>query len=86
LLKRNLLLAVSIAGVAAMATETAAREDRPNRSATADVEAPGTRVIVRERDGDAKVRVRAPHTRVDVDTVRGHVRVRVPYYSGDIRW
>ncbi|MEZ5843811.1 MAG: hypothetical protein R3D27_08765 [Hyphomicrobiaceae bacterium] len=49
------------------------------------VEAPTTRVETDEA-GRTKVRVRAPHTAVDVDTERRRVRIRVPYYSGDIRW
>jgi len=33
-----------------------------------------------------RVNVRAPYTKVDVDTRRRHVRIRVPYYNDDIRW
>jgi hypothetical protein len=33
-----------------------------------------------------KVRVRAPHTTVDVDTKRRRVHIRVPYYNRVIRW
>jgi len=49
------------------------------------VDVPTTRV---ETGGDKKtrVKVRAPYTKVDVDTKRRHVRIRVPYYNGDIRW
>jgi len=49
------------------------------------VDVPTTRV---ETGGDRKtrVKVRAPYTKVDVDTKRRHVRIRVPYYNGDIRW
>ena len=47
------------------------------------VRAPRTRVEV-ERDGST--RVRAPHTRVEVDRRRRTVRIRVPYFSGDIRY
>jgi hypothetical protein len=32
------------------------------------------------------VRVAAPFTRVKVDTAARHVRIRVPYFNGDIRW
>ncbi len=35
---------------------------------------------------NTRVKVRAPYARVDVDTNRRRVRIRVPYYSGDIRW
>lgn len=49
------------------------------------VDVPTTHV---ETDGDrrTRVKVRAPYTKVDVDTKRRHVRIRVPYYNGDIRW
>lgn len=49
------------------------------------VDVPTTKV---ETDGDrrTRVKVRAPYTKVDVDTKRRHVRIRVPYYNGDIRW
>jgi hypothetical protein len=50
------------------------------------VDAPTTRVRVDEITGDTRVKVRAPATRVNVDTERRHVRIRVPFYSGDIRW
>jgi hypothetical protein len=49
------------------------------------VDVPTTHV---ETDGDrrTRVKVREPYTKVDVDTKRRHVRIRVPYYNGDIRW
>jgi hypothetical protein len=56
-----------------------------HRNGETIVDVPMTRV---ETGGDRKtrVKVRAPHTKVDVDTKRRHVRIRVPYYNGDIRW
>jgi len=56
-----------------------------HRNGETIVDVPTTRV---ETGGDRKtrVKVRAPHTKVDVDTTRRHVRIRVPYYNGDIRW
>lgn len=49
------------------------------------VDVPTTHV---ETSGDKKtrVKVRAPYTKIDVDTKRRMVRIRVPYYNGDIRW
>ena len=56
-----------------------------HRNGKTVVDVPTTRV---ETSGHQKtrVKVRAPHTKVDVDTKRRHVRIRVPYYNGDIRW
>ena len=56
-----------------------------HRNGETIVDVPTTRV---ETGGDKKtrVKVRAPYTKVDVDTKRRHVRIRVPYYNGDIRW
>lgn len=48
------------------------------------VKAPYTRVDITAQR--TKVRVNAPHANVSVETGAGHVRIRVPYYSGDIRW
>lgn len=49
------------------------------------VEAPTTRVVTKTGK-KTTVKVAAPHSRVNVDTGARHVRIRVPYYSGDIRW
>jgi hypothetical protein len=49
-------------------------------------EAPGTRVDVEARGQATNVTVRAPRAAVDVDTERRAVRIRVPYFRGDIRW
>ena len=56
------------------------------RAGVTAVDAPNTRVVVREATGDTRVRVRAANTKVDVATDSREVRIRVPYYSGDIRW
>jgi hypothetical protein len=57
--------------------------ERSNGETIVDV--PTTRV---ETGGDkeTRVKVRAPYAKVDVNTKRRHVRIRVPYYNGDIRW
>jgi hypothetical protein len=54
--------------------------ETPKREARVRVDAPSTRVTVR----DDRVRVDAPHTRVAVDD--GRVRVRAPFVNLDIRW
>lgn len=46
------------------------------------VKAPGTRVKTKR----GNTRVRAPYTGVDVDRDRREVRIRVPYFSGNIRY
>lgn len=48
------------------------------------VKAPTTKVET-SAEG-TKVRVVAPHTNVKVDTEARIVRIRVPGYSGDIKW
>ncbi|MBU2531639.1 MAG: hypothetical protein KKB37_02775 [Alphaproteobacteria bacterium] len=53
------------------------------------VEAPTTDVIVSDRkvsDRKERVLVEAPATEIDVDTERRRVRIRVPFFDGDIRW
>jgi hypothetical protein len=49
------------------------------------VEAPTTRVETKT-GRKTSVRVNAPHAQVKIGTSARHVRIRVPYYSGDIRW
>lgn len=49
------------------------------------VDAPTTRVVTKT-GRRTTVKVDAPRARVNVDTGARHVRIRVPYYSGDIRW
>ena len=75
--------------ILAVATATAAEAAKSTVETTRDgrtyVAAPGTRVAVLPTKR-TKVRVEAPYTRVKVDTAAGHVRIRVPYYSGDIFW
>jgi hypothetical protein len=53
---------------------------------TTHVETDGDRRTRVDGDRRTRVKVRAPYTKVDVDTKRRHVRIRVPYYNGDIRW
>jgi hypothetical protein len=75
------ILAATLFTVSASARDVVTRENGVTR-----VDAPTTRIRVDEASGDARVKVRAPATKVDVGTERRHVRIRVPYYSGDIRW
>lgn len=76
----------AILALAALATPVAAQDVVRRGDGVTHVDAPTTRVRVDETTGDTRVKVRAPATRVDVDTDRRHVRIRVPFYSGDIRW
>ena len=73
------LLTLSVPQVAI--SEEAGRHGGRN----ATVEAPAARVAV-QGSRNTRVRVRAPHTGVDVDTRRRRVRIDVPYYHGTIRW
>ncbi|MEQ1731935.1 MAG: hypothetical protein ABL982_26475 [Vicinamibacterales bacterium] len=78
-----------VAAVAGFAAATYAIAQDAKVTTTPDgrthVEAPTTRV---DAGGDrgTQVKVRATDTKIDVDTDRGHVRIRVPYFNGDIRW
>ncbi len=72
--------------LAPLAVPASARDVVTREDGKTIVDAPTTKVVTRERDGATRVKVRAPATKVDVDTERGHVRIRVPGYSGDIRW
>jgi len=56
-----------------------------HRNGETIVDVPTTRV---ETSGHrrTRVKVRAPYTKVDVDTKRRRVRIRVPYYNDVIRW
>ena len=71
---------------AALALPAAAHDVVTRGDGITRVDATTTRVRVDEVTGDTRVKVRAPATRVNVDTDRRHVRIRVPFYSGDIRW
>lgn len=48
------------------------------------VEAPHTRVET--KSNPTRVDVAAPYTKVQVDKAERVVRIRVPYFSGDIRY
>jgi hypothetical protein len=54
------------------------------RDGRTSVAAPGTKVTVVPKR--TKVQVAAPYSTVMVDTAAAHVRIRVPYFNGDIRW
>ncbi len=66
---------------AALAAKTHVDTGRDGRTI---VTAPGTRVAVLPKR--TAVRVEAPYTSVRVNTEAGRVRIRVPYYNGDISW
>ncbi len=84
---RSLICAVALALVpAAVALPAVARDVVTRTGGKTIVDAPTTRVTTVERTGETRVKVRAPYANVDVDTSRQQVRIRVPYYSGDIRW
>jgi len=84
--------AICLAGVLSIAavSTTANAHDRSqtHRSTQADAygDTHGATVKTRRGERGKRVRVRAPHTRVDVDTRRRVVRIRVPYFNQDIRW
>jgi hypothetical protein len=80
------------AALAAMTAASAAHAARTDAKTTVDtrrhgrtyVTAPGTKVAVVPKR--TKVSVDAPYTMVRVNTAANHVRIRVPYFNGDIRW
>jgi len=83
---RRLTITFTITALAiTLATPALTGDYVEHRNGETIVDVPTTRV---ETGGDKKtrVKVRAPYTKVDVDTKRRHVRSRVPYYNGDIRW
>ena len=83
---RRLTITFTITALAmTLATPALTGDYVEHRNGETIVDVPTTRV---ETGGDKKtrVKVRAPYTKVDVDTKRRHVRIRVPYYNDDIRW
>jgi hypothetical protein len=81
LFARSVFAAVLAMAAGAAADTTATVKQVDGRTI---VTAPTTKV-----DASAertKVRVDAPDTRVRVDTETRIVRIRVPYFNGDIRW
>jgi len=83
---RRLTITFTITAIAiTLATPALTGDYVEHRNGETIVDVPTTRV---ETGGDKKtrVKVRAPYTKVDVDTKRRHVRIRVPYYNDDIRW
>lgn len=82
------LTSIAAAALAVSAGAASAEDVRPpaGQRPAVEVGAPGTRVEVDQRSGATDVTVRAPHTAVDVDTRAREVRIRVPYFRGDIRW
>ena len=82
----SLIGALAAASLAAAAATAMAADFVTRKDDKTVVQAPTTNVTVDEHTGATRVKVRASETRVDVDTDRGHVRIRVPYFNGDIRW
>ena len=77
-------IAAAIAANVVSSAQAAKTSVDTNRDGRTSVTAPGTRVTVVPKR--TKVQVAAPYTNVKVDTAAGHVRIRVPYFSGDIFW
>jgi hypothetical protein len=85
-------IAFRFAAIAAVTAATTVSAAHAAKTTTVDtrhdgrtlVSAPGTRVAVLSKR--TKVHVDAPYTTVRVNTATNHVRIRVPYFNGDIRW
>ncbi len=79
---------IALAGFAVVATVSAAHASKTtgdtHRDGRTFVSAPGTKVAV--VPNRTKVHVEAPYSSVRVNTAANHVRIRVPYFNGDIRW
>ncbi|HRK19928.1 MAG TPA: hypothetical protein PK970_13300 [Hyphomicrobiaceae bacterium] len=85
-MKRALILA-SAAVASLTAASFAIAESDTNvtvKGGKADVTAPYT--TVDSTPARTKVKVDAPHTNVKVDTEARVVKIRVPFFNGDIRW
>lgn len=78
--------AVGLTAATMLAGPATSRENVVQQNGTVRVDAPTTHVVTQERSGATRVHVDAPRTRVAVDTARGSVKIRVPGFSGDIRW
>lgn len=83
---KTAIATVAAVSAALLAVSASARDMVVRENGVTDVNAPTTQVRVDEQTGSTRVKVRTHATRVDVDTDQRHVRIRVPYYSGDIRW
>jgi hypothetical protein len=85
---RHALRFAASAAFATVATMSAAHAAKTTVDTRSDgrtfVSAPGTRVAVQPKR--TTVRVEAPYSSVRVNTASNHVRIRVPYFNGDIRW
>ena len=83
---RRLTITFTITALAiTLATPALTGDYVERRNGATIVDVPTTRV---ETSGHrrTRVKVRAHYAKVDVDTKRRHVRIRVPYYNDDIRW
>lgn len=76
------IVAVSLLGAVAFARDGLVVRESDRTT----VKAPSTMVEADERTGETRVEVRATDTKVDVDTQHREVRIRVPFFNGDIRW
>lgn len=86
-MKRALILGSAAAASLAAAASFAIAESDTSvtvRGGKADVTAPYT--TVDSTPARTKVNVDAPHANVKVDTEARVVKIRVPYFNGDIRW
>ncbi len=77
----GLAIATSLASVTTVSATTTVDTKRDGNTF---VSAPGTRVAVQPKR--TKVQVAAPSTTVKVDTAARSVKIRVPFYNGDITW
>lgn len=75
-----MVIAMSFASGTVSATTTV--QTKPDGGTI--VSAPGTRVAVQPKR--TTVQVGAPDTSVKVDTAARSVKIRVPFYNGDITW
>jgi len=83
--RRLTVILASTALTIALATPALTGDYVEHRNGETIVDAPTTHVTT-SGHRRTRVKVRAPYTKVDVDTSRRHVRIRVPYYNDDIRW
>ena len=73
---------IALAALASLAVATGVSANEADRQDSVVVSAPATDVEV----SSDKVTVTAPFTDVEVDKDDRRVRIRVPYFSGDISW
>ena len=79
------VVALASVFVAICVVPASAHDKTESHGRSVDVRAPHTKVTT-SHGKKTKVTVKAPYSDVRVDTKNRHVRIRVPFYSGDIRW